>query len=170
MTCVWLTAVPQMPGNCSFTVLSQAALLEKLMEKAQYEEINNESESHQMPVAADRLEPRMRTPKLWLRRGGGCCGREADDARALEKWGRTGCGGLHPVASRLPDPPLPPSGQEPAGRTESSPHHSYNGCSCKTPAPLPQNPPRVSTYYVSGLSWHFLWPSHSICASTREMG
>lgn len=47
MTSVWPPAMPQVPGNCSFTVLVQAAMLEKLMEKAQYEEINNESESHQ---------------------------------------------------------------------------------------------------------------------------
>lgn len=142
MTSVWPPAMPQVPGNCSFTVLVQAAMLEKLMEKAQYEEINNESESHQRPVAADRLEPRMRTPRLRLCRGGGCCGRDADDDWALEMWGRRGCGGLHPGASRLPDPPLPPSGTGAWGRTESSPHHSYDGCSCKIPAPLPQNPPQ----------------------------
>ena len=68
---VQLPDVPlEVPGNRSFTLFLQAAQLAGLGEKAQSEEINNESESHQMLAAAVRLEPQMRTPRLWLREVG----------------------------------------------------------------------------------------------------
>lgn len=156
-------------ANCSFTSPMQPALLEKPVEKAQYEEINNESESHQMPVAADRLEPRMRTPRLGLRRGGGCRGREADDW-ALDESGRTGRGGLHLVGSRLPDPPLPPSSTGAWwGNRALPPTVLIVGAAAKMPTypPKETHPRWLSTYYVSGLRWHFLLPSHSIFVTTR---
>lgn len=126
-------------------------------------------ESHQMPVAADRLEPRMRTPRLWLHRGGGCCGREADDDWALERWGRRGRGGLHPAASCLSVPPTPTVWDRSlVGELSPLPTTLSRAAASRHPLPSPK-PTRLSPFYVSGLSWHFLLPSHSICASTKEM-
>lgn len=128
-----------MPGHCSLTLLVQSALLEKLVQKAQCEEINNESESHQMPVAADRLEPRMRTHHGcgWAEVEAVVEGKPMTGPGRGGEVGRRGCGGLQSVVSCLPDCPLAPFSPgawgRGRGRVEALPCHFYGGCSCKIP-------------------------------------
>lgn len=86
-------------------------------------------------------------------------------------WGR-GCGGLHPVVSRLADPPFPPSSAGAREGREQSPRPAIFTLAAaeKQPPPHRKKPPSVAQLLCASLRWHCLLPSHVSPASTTGTG